>query len=443
MIASAAGIVREITNGTRSATEPVQAALHATEAQNGRLRALRCVDRLDALEAAKAAGARIAAEKPTPVLACLPVVVKDNVAQAGRPNPAGRAHGAVAPANAVVIDRLLHAGAVLIGRANMDELAYGVTGSNAHTGQILNPWNVHRHPGGSSAGSAAAVASGMALLAIGTDTAGSVRIPAALCGLVGVRPTSGAIPSSGIAPLAHSFDTVGPIAHNVADVALLLSVMMDAPAIALAPYDPSFTFGSLRVAAVRGTFAVELSPAVSQAFARALDTLMHVGAQVASREIVDLAAAPRASGPVIGYEAAAAWSATLAAEPDSFSADVASLLRKGSAITADRYDRARQDCDRIAASIHAAFDDADLLVLPTTPIPATSATEPGSQLQLLALTVGFSISGNPVLTLPMGCVDGLPIGLQLVARPNAEAFLLRAAYELEQALGWRERHFSG
>ncbi|HQK16804.1 MAG TPA: amidase, partial [Polyangiaceae bacterium] len=363
----------------------------------------------------------------------VPVVIKDSVSRAGKPLRAGRkdAAGAVASQNALLVDRLEKAGAIVIASANMDELAYGVTGTNPHTGQMRNPRDEQRHPGGSSGGSAAAVADGMVPIAIGTDTAGSVRIPASLCGVVGIRPSHGLLPSQGIAPLAPSLDAPGPIARTARDAALMLSVLADKPNI-VSPH-PTLTARTAIVLAVKGAFAVDVDPKVQALFEQACHVFQSITGRLKSETIDALALAPRASGPIIGAEAALAWQAEFQAHPEWFGEEVAGHLTKGAAIKAVRYLQAQKERQSIVRAIDILFTFSDLLILPTTPIVSTPAQEPGTQLPFLALTVPFSLGGYPAVSVPMGEVDGLPVGLQIVARRGDDYLALAAAIAFEAA----------
>lgn len=436
MLNHARRLAADVTAHKLPAEEPVRLALERIDARNHQLLALRSVDRDGALAAAHDVTSRIARGASLP-LAGVPIVIKDNIAQQGHPNDAGT-RGGLAPVesqDALLLQRLRSAGAIVIGRANMDELAYGVTGTNPHVGQLRNPWNVAKHPGGSSAGSAAAVAASFASLAVGTDTAGSVRIPSALCGVVGLRPTPGLVPTHGVAPLAPSFDSPGPIANHVDDVALMLAVMADRPSLSDAPRDPSISLKSLRVLHLSGAFATPVSDPVQASVLHAVESLAKLGAAVRNASIAQLADAPRASGPIIGAEASFAWKKRLVDHPGAFSETVTGHLQKGATITAVRYLQAQDECRRVARAVHDALDDADILALPTTATVATDADAPGAQLVFLALTVPFSIAGTPSISVPIGVVDGLPAGLQLVSRPGSEALLLRVAHELQQAVG--------
>jgi len=418
---------------SRAPEDEVGERIAHVERRNHALAAIREVCTEGALERARALETHRDAMGELPLFG-IPVAIKDNVAQAGKPLRAGRKELAGAPAksNATRVDRLEKAGAIIVARANMDELAYGVTGSNPHTGQVRNPIDEKRHPGGSSAGSGAAVADGIVPLAVGTDTAGSVRIPASLCGVVGMRPTHGLLPSDGIAPLAPSLDTAGPIARTVHDAALLLSVLADRPDLVLRT-DPQSTVKTCRVIALEGAFAVEVDPGVRALFEEACGTFSTLASWVHPASVEALASGPRASGPIIGSEAAFAWQAEFDAHPDWFGEEVAGHLTKGAAIKAVRYLRAREECATVVRAIDVLFERADLLISPTTAIVATAAGAPGPQLPFLALTVPFSLGGYPAITVPMGTTDGMPAGLQIVAPRGKDAWVLAAAAAFESA----------
>jgi len=362
----------------------------------------------------------------------IPVAIKDNMAEEGKPLRAGRCDAAGVPSkvDATLVRRLVRAGAVIVARTNMDELAYGVTGENQYIGRVRNPRDRTKHPGGSSAGAAAVVADGLVPLAVGTDTAGSVRIPAALCGVVGMRPTYGVLPADGIAPLAPSLDTAGPIARSVEDVALLLSVMANRPELALLGSAVE-TVASSRVAALQGAFAVEVDPGVRAVFDDACSRMASLVASMRHASTDALALAPRASGPVIGAEAAFAWQQEFEEHPGWFGEQAAAHLTKGAAIKAVRYLRARKECATVTHAIDDLFEQADLLVLPTTAITATSVEAPGPQLPFLALTIPFSLGGFPAITLPIGETNGMPVGLQIVGRRGEDTLVLSAAAALE------------
>jgi aspartyl-tRNA(Asn)/glutamyl-tRNA(Gln) amidotransferase subunit A len=430
---SALAIARGVQSGKTSAQEQCAIALERAKSENPKCLALRSIDsdaaigRAQEVDRGVKGGAKFA-------LAGVPVVIKDNIGQAGRITGAGRPNGcgAEAQVDSPLVTRLLEAGAVIVGRANMDELAYGVTGSNGHTGQVKNPLNLECHPGGSSAGSAASVAAKMAPLAIGTDTAGSVRIPSALCGLVGLRPTTGLLPSQGIAPLSRSLDTAGPIARSVGDLALLLSVLAANQSYANATAEAIPT--GTRAIVLSGKFAIEVDAEVGKVFEEAVAKFAKLGIAIAKKEEPAIADGPKASGPIIGAEAAYAWAKELEAHPDWFGEEVRGHLTKGATILAGRYLRALDDANRVTAAINRLFQDASIIVLPTTATAATPISNMGAQLKFLALTVPFSLGGFPAISIPMGKVNGMPVGIQIVAKRNEEALLLRVGAALEKVL---------
>ena len=416
------------------ASEHARRTLDAIRSRNSALRAFRAIDGATALREAKAVEERVLRGDDLP-LAGVPVAIKDNVAQAGLPNRAGRPDGTGTPAShdAEVVTRLRAAGAVIIGRTNMDELAYGVTGSNPHTGQVRNPRKESHHPGGSSAGSGAAVGAGLVPLAIGTDTAGSVRIPASLCGVVGMRPTYGLVPTGGVAPLCPTLDTVGPLARSVSDVALLLSVLAQDPSLATAPTMLVEAVRTMRVASIERGFAVDLDACVRESFGAACALLARLVGELKSIDIPELSGGGRASGPIIGAEASFAWQKELEEHADWFGEEVSGHLVKGAGIKAVRYLRALNDARDVARAIDAALEHYDALVLPTTATLSTNVASMGNQLQFLALTVPFSLGGYPAITVPMGASEDLPMGLQLVGRRNEDARLLGLAAAFERS----------
>jgi aspartyl-tRNA(Asn)/glutamyl-tRNA(Gln) amidotransferase subunit A len=407
--------------------DEVRARLELIERRNGVLLALREVYGEAAMDRARLLETKRAQAASMPLFG-VPVAIKDNLSEAGKPNRAGRRDASAGPVSddSVIVGRLLAAGAIVMARANMDELAYGVSGSNPHTGQVRNPCNEKRHPGGSSAGSAAAVAAELVPLAIGTDTAGSVRIPSALCGVVGMRPTFGLVSSEGVAPLCPRLDSAGPIGRTVEDVALLLSVMADRPELATAATARS-SLRSVKVAALEGVFAVEVDAGIRVLFEDACKRMEKLVASVQRASVEELAAGPRASGPVIGAEASHVWAEEFDAQPDWFGEEVAGHLTKGAAIKAVRYLRALDECSAVVRAIDGAFERTDVLMLPTTAIVATPAGAPGPQLPFLALTVPFSLGGYPAITVPMGESSGMPAGLQLVGKRGQDGLVLALA----------------
>lgn len=425
----AGALVNAYRDGSERVVDHVQQCLRAIKDKNDELVAMREVYEEAALKRAEDLDKQQEKAEQMPLFG-VAVAIKDSMGEAGKPNRAGRPDSCqdVAARDAVVVKRLVDAGAIVIGRANMDELAYGVSGSNPHTGQVRNPLNSKYHPGGSSAGSGAAVGAGMVPIALGTDTAGSVRIPASFCGIVGMRPTHGLVNNEGVAPLCPSFDTVGPMARCVADVARVLSVICADKSL----MQPQANLRQLRVTALEGAFAVPLDAGVKGLFDKACRDIQSLVAKVKTQTLEVLSMGPRASGPIIGSQASYAWAKQFEANPESFGEEVAGHLSKGATIKATRYLRALEDCAAVVKGIDALFDEADVLISPATAIVATTVDNPGSQLPILALAVPFSLGGYPAISVPMGQVDGLAVGLQIIAKRGQDALVLALAQAFEK-----------
>ncbi len=405
----------------------------------------------------------------------LSVAVKDNLAVAGVPMTDGSSvfEDAIPVRNATVVDRLLDAGAEIPGKTNMDELAYGPTGETSGFGPIANPLDESRVAGGSSAGSAATVGAGAVDAALGTDTGGSVRIPASFCGLVGVKPTWGLVPSDGLVPLAPTLDTVGPIARSVETAARLLDVIADDPA--QVPGSPAGSFAatasdhepieSFSFGVAEEFFGDHVSRTVRATVEDAIERVGSTGATVEriSLPIVDpaesvwdaitnvefatsfftsLASVGRREMPDPGWQAVAAESIT--ARSDEFGDVVRSEAIEG-AYLLDRFDgrpyvRARTVCDRLADRAERAFDRYDAVVTPTMPVvapeigawPIHSYAEGEPDRTPLSINVRpVNLLGAPAVTLPCGAVGGAPVGIQFVAAPGEDRTLLEIASAFE------------
>jgi Asp-tRNA(Asn)/Glu-tRNA(Gln) amidotransferase A subunit family amidase len=273
------------------------------------------------------------------------------------------------------------------------------------------------------------VAAGIVPAALGTDTVGSIRIPACLCGVSGLRPTFGLCPTDGVAPLAASLDCVGPIARTARDLALLLSVMAADTSLG----QPGES-GNERVTVIEGPFPVAVDAAVASLLDAAVHKMRRAGVKVQQAQCDAFELAPRVAGPIVGYEAARAWAWALEQHRSGLGEEVSGHLRKGASMPDARYQRAREDRARISEQIEALLRDADLLVLPTTATAATPWRDPGPQLAFLGLCAGFSLTGHPACSVPMGAVDGLPVGLQIAGHRGADATVLRMAARLEKLL---------
>ena len=355
--------------------------------------------------------------------------------------------------DAIAVHKLFQAGGVLLGKLNMHEIALGVTNVNPHFGPCRNPWDLSRISGGSSGGSAAALAAGMCMGSLGTDTGGSIRIPAALCGVVGLKPTYGRVSLRGIIALSWNLDHAGPMARRVADVALLLQCIAGYDAhdpysmdVSVEDYLASLDMGvrDWRVAVAAGDFFTQVTDAeVLLAMEEAGNTFTQLGARVEAVEITGMRDAAMANGIMTTSDAAGYHRDRLADHPEKFGEDVRQRLQTGAAYTSTDYVMARRQQSLMHHQFTSFFDDYDILLTPTTPVPAPPIEGPDAietARLLTRFTAPFNLTGLPALSLPCGFTSsGLPIGLQIVSRPWAEAAVLRAAQAFEGATEWRLR----
>ncbi len=439
-----------------SPVEITEACLQRIGSLDARLRAFITVTREDALAAAQQAAGAIARDSYKGPLHGIPLALKDLFDTAGVRTTAGskimaeRVPGEDAEATA----RLKAAGAVLLGKLNMHEFAYGATGVNPHYGPALNPWDLTRISGGSSSGSGVAVASAMALGALGTDTGGSVRIPSSLCGITGLKPTYGRVSRRGVFPLSWALDHVGPMARTAADAAIILNV--------IAGHDPRDESSSeepvpdysrllddprlkgLRVGVPREYFFDDLDAEVLAAVCTAVSALGELGAQVSEISLPHIAEAPAAVDAIMLPEALAVHQRWLAERPEEYGEDVRARLEMSLLYPAVSYVQAQRLRSLIAEEWRdTVFDRVDLLAVPTTPVPAPSLEEGDLQatLALRRFTYPFNLVGLPAVSIPCGftTANGLPIGLQLVGRWWEEGTVLRAAHAYQRATDWHTR----
>jgi aspartyl-tRNA(Asn)/glutamyl-tRNA(Gln) amidotransferase subunit A len=424
-----ARLVRE---GTASSTELVRAALARIQALDGRLGAFVTLlaDRATAEAAARDRQRhRGAALGP---LHGVPVAVKDLVDVAGAVTGAGspKLAGNLAVRDAEVVTRLRAAGAVVVGKTRTHEFAYGVL-----TPGTANPWDRARIAGGSSGGSAAAVAAGMVAAAVGTDTAGSVRIPAACCGVVGFKPTLGRVPIAGVWPLSWSCDHVGPIAGDVADAALLFAVMAGDPVPGAAAAAPAGATAP-RIGRLSTEALGPVDPAVTAVLDALCERLEAAGASI-DEVSLPLRAARAAVAAMVLPEAAAAHARLLAATgEDGYGPRVLAALRLGQSALAGEYLAGLRYRGRFLALAEEPLAERQALLLPTLPCVAPEAGQrtvtvagvtAGVQEALTALPGPFNCSGSPVVSLPAGVAGGLPVGASLVGRAGGDHQLLRLA----------------
>ena len=439
---------------TLSPVELSRAYLAAIERREPAINAFITVTAELALEQAQALEAELAAGRWRGPLHGIPLALKDNVDTAGIPTTAASAiYAARVPrTDAEVYRRLKNAGAVLLGKLNMHEWAYGGTSAITHYGPVHNPWNLEHIPGGSSGGSAAAVAAGLCAAAIGTDTLASIRQPAAYCGVTGLKATHGLASIRGIVPVAESLDHVGPLCRNVADAALVMQAIagfdpLDPVSIrAEAPeYASALTrrVGGLRLGVPRRPFYETLDDDISAAADEALRVLERLTA--GTREVV-LPPGPD-FGPLLAESYA--YHAEHLAEPATRAlydpVTLERLLAAGE-VSAEAYIGARRVLELARHAIEAVFEEVDLLVTPTTPAlpePIARAQNPATASgaeRSVRNTAPFNVFGIPTISVPCGISrDGLPIGLQVSGPRLGELDVLALAHAFEQATDWHTR----
>ncbi len=354
--------------------------------------------------------------------------------------------------DAFVVQKIKKAGAQIVGKTNTHEIALGVTNNNPHYGACKNPWDITRTPGGSSGGSAVAVATGMAMASLGTDTGGSIRIPASLCGVVGLKPTYGRVSLRGILPLSWNLDHAGPITRNVEDAALMLQVMggydeLDPTSVKTLPGDYSShlkdSMKERKVALATGDFIEEADPEVLEAIRQAAQVLAGLGTLISEVNVDFLREGAVANALMTQADGAAFHRERLKEHPDWFGADVRQRLETGAAFTSSEYALARRTQVEAKRKCEALLNAYDMLILPTTPITAPvlegeNAVERARQ--LTRFTAPFNLTGLPALSVPCGFTkDGLPIGLQIVSRAWNEAGVLRTGYAFQEATDWHKR----
>jgi aspartyl-tRNA(Asn)/glutamyl-tRNA(Gln) amidotransferase subunit A len=437
-----------------SPIEITRQCLRRIEKLNPSLNAFITVMTESALAQARAAENEIAHSKWRGPLHGVPVSLKDLIDVAGVRTTAASAlfKDRVAGEDAEIVRRLKEAGAVIIGKNNLHECAYGGSSMISYWGEIHNPWDLGRIAGGSSGGSAAAVVAGLSYGAIGTDTAGSIREPAALCGCVGIKPTYGRVSMRGVIPLARSLDHVGPLAATVADVAVLLEVSagydaadITTPDLPVANYASALRKSpkTLRVGVPRAHFFEDLDSEVAWAVEHALATIATLVA-----EIKDVRLDVPTDRNLQLAEAYAYHAENVARTPELYLPETLRRIRAGADISAGEYIGQRRALDEARRNIANIFAEVDVLVTPTMPMPAPRIDElkqnpdelRPAELKLLRNTRPFNVWGLPAISLPCGFTEsGLPIGLQIAGSHWREDRILRLAYAYEQATAWHGR----
>jgi len=432
-----------IAAGRLSSEALTRACIAEIEAHDRGLNAFVTVLGANAIAQARTLDAEIAAGRCRGPLHGIPMSLKDLIDQEGVPTTAASRvrEGHVAERDAPVTARLREAGAVLLGKTNLHEFAFGTTSDDTAFGAVRNPHDPSRSPGGSSGGSAVAIVTGMSVASIGTDTGGSIRIPSAACGTVGLKPAWGEVPCEGVVPLSPSLDHVGPLARSVADAWLIYLVLCGQPAAARWPLPARRSIKGLRLGVPRQYFHDMLDDDVRERFAASLAWLRQAGVRTVDVVI------PHASGAAPVYlhvtlpEAAAYHAASLAASPERYSRNVRLRLETGRYVLAEDYVRAQAARAVLRREVDAALDGCDALALPTLPIPAppvgaatvdVAGTPQPVRGMMLRLTQLFSLTGHPAISMPIGDTPaGLPCGLQLVGRLNDTEGLLATAAACE------------
>jgi aspartyl-tRNA(Asn)/glutamyl-tRNA(Gln) amidotransferase subunit A len=446
-----------------SPVELVDAILARIVRLNPRLNAYISVVGEQARAQARKAEREISSRRYRGPLHGVPVALKDNIWTRGVRTTAGSKILAdfVPAADATVARRLARAGAILIGKTNLHEFAYGVTTENPHYGATRNPWAQDRIPGGSSGGSAAALAAGMCFGSVGTDTGGSIRIPASLCGIVGLKPTFGRVSCAGVVSLARTLDHAGPLARSVTDVAILLRAIAgrDAldPSTASVPV-PDYPrallgrLGRLRLGWPGDYFFERVDEEVRRAVESAARQLEKLGAKIEKVALPNVSDSEAPSSQIAlaearQYHESMGYFPARAAE---YGEDVRKRLEAGRDVAAVDYLQALEVRRQAQAEFEAAFQLVDAILAPTTPVAAPrlgdklvtlgEVQEP-VRAALLRLNRPANFTGLPAISVPCGFTrGGLPIGLQLIGRPWEEARLLQIAFAYERATNWHTRH---
>jgi aspartyl-tRNA(Asn)/glutamyl-tRNA(Gln) amidotransferase subunit A len=436
-----------------SPIEITEAFLGRIQQLDGRLNSFITLTADSALEEARQAEREILDGRYRGWLHGIPLALKDLYETQGIRTTAGSLFFVdyVPEKDGEVVRRLKSGGSVLLGKLNMHEIALGITNNNPHFGACHNPWDLQRSPGGSSGGSAAALAGRLCLGSMGTDTGGSIRIPSALCGIVGLKPTFGRVSLQGVIPLSWNLDHAGPMARGVRDVAILLQevagydpadpVSVNAPG---ENYLESLDGGvaGWRIGLASDGFFTKADPEILAAVESAMGIFTELNAQVERVEIPDGYQAALANGLMTTSDAAAFHQERLQSRPQDFGADILQRLQMGAAYTSSEYIMARRTQTLLRRQFDLFFEDFDLLITPTTPIAAPLIVGPDAVEQariLTRFTAPFNLAGLPALSLPCGFTEiGLPIGLQIVGPYWGEGRVLQAGYAYEQTAGWTD-----
>ena len=449
---------RLLRRGEISPVDLVEVSLKRIERWSSELNVFLTVLAENARRQAKVAEREIRRGRAKSPLHGIPVSLKDNFWTRGVRTTAGSTILAnwVPNADSDVAKSLAEAGAILLGKTNMHEFAYGITGENPHYGSSRNPWAPERISGGSSGGSVVAVALGMGAGSAGTDTGGSIRIPSALCGIVGLKPTYGLVSTAGVVPLGTTFDHCGPIARNVTDACILLEAIAGKyPRGAARPGWRTLRKTlprRFRIGVPREFYFDRIEPDVRRSVEAAAKKFEVLGARVEEVSLPRLARAVEQATIVVVAEASAYHESQgyFPARAAEYGDDVRGHLEFGHKLLAVDYLRGMGACREILADFEAAFEEVDVILAPTAPISAPRVGETGvrvtgdretaTRAELLRLTRPSNISGLPAISIPCGFTgEGLPVGLQLMGPRWGEARLLATARAYEEATEWHTR----
>ena len=442
-----------------SSVELTRACIAKIERLDGQLVAFISKTLDAAIAAAERADAELARSDDRGPLHGIPVALKDLYDAKGEATTAGSKIFAqnIAREDSAVAARLRTGGAVFLGKTNLHEWAFGVTNQNPHFGNAKNPWDATRIPGGSSGGSAIAVATGMCFMSPGSDTGGSIRIPAALCGIAGIKPTYGRVSLRGVVPLAWSLDHAGPLARTVRDLAISLDLLAghdpqdpgsaDVPA---QDYLADLEKGAqgLRILVPTTHFFVDADEEVEGAVREAAKQLASLGARVEERALPHTEMLRDTQRAIISSDALAYHKDHLKEHPDDFGPYVAERMKGAESITASELALARRTQAQIRSDWTQMLREFDVILTPTTPssaLPREDARPAGERdaaaaRLMTSYTSPFNLTGLPAISIPCGfTTSGLPIGLQLAAGPWKEALLLRAARAYERETSWNTR----
>lgn len=437
-----------------SPVELTTAALAAIEAEDPALNAYISTDPTSALEQARTAEKAIMSDRYLGPLHGIPMGIKDNFYVENQITTMGsKIHASFVPEHsATAVKRLRAAGIVQLGKHNLHEYALGVTTENPRYGDTLNPWDRNKIAGGSSGGAGTAIATGMSIGSIGSDTSGSIRIPASCCGVVGLKPTYGRISKFGCYPEAWTLDTVGPMARTVTDTALILDAIsghdsQDPTSLALSATQTATSLSSdvngLKIGVNEDFFFADIDKPIAENTRQTISALEHLGATVVPVDIPHIEDAEYAITMIDTAEATTVHHRALAEQPDDYGNDVRFLLKCGVIVSAVDYLEAQQIRALLQQSFTQTFSEVDVLMAPTLPIETPTLRQTTSLINgavtdtedaLMRLVGPANLLGLPAISVPNGFVDGMPVGLQIIGPPLSEQQILNTGLAVEKLL---------